>query len=89
MSPVDRASPLTRINSALDSYEKFQPGLRHEKRPKILRRIGVVARDSRNNANMKHKDMTFVPIIALATLIAVPRMQLNRIFMMWKILQAK
>ena len=44
----------------------------------------VVARDSRNNANMKYKGTTFVPIIALATL-----MQLNRMLMMWKIQQAK
>ena len=44
----------------------------------------VVARDSRNNANMKYKGTTFVPIIALVTL-----MQLNRMLMMWKIQQAK
>ena len=38
MSPVARAGPLTGIDSALGSYEKFQPGLGDEKRPKILRR---------------------------------------------------
>ena len=36
MIPVDRAGPLTGINSALGSDEKFQPGLPDEKRPKIL-----------------------------------------------------
>ena len=38
MSPVDRAGPLTETNFALGSYEKFQPGFRDEKRPKILGR---------------------------------------------------
>ena len=36
MSPVDRAGSVTRINFALGSYEKFQPGFRDKKRPKIL-----------------------------------------------------
>ena len=49
----------------------------------------VVARNSRNKANtVKHKIITFTPIIiALATLIAVP-LQLNGMRMMWKIQQA-
>ena len=48
----------------------------------------VVARNSRNKANtMKHKIITFTPIIALATLIAVS-LQLNGMLMMWKIQQA-
>ena len=38
MRPVDRAGPLTGIDSALGSYEKFQPGLGDEKRSKILGR---------------------------------------------------
>ena len=38
---------------------------------------------------MRHKDTTFVAIIALATLTAVSLMQLNRMLMMWKIQQAK
>ena len=50
---------------------------------------GVVVRNSSNNANMRHKDTTFVAIIALATLTAVSLMQLNRMLMMWKIQQAK
>ena len=36
MSPVDRAGPVTGTNFALGSCEKFQPGFRDEKRPKIL-----------------------------------------------------
>ena len=36
MSPVDRAGPVTGMNFTWDSYEKFQPGFRDEKRPKIL-----------------------------------------------------
>ena len=36
MSPVDLAGSVTRMNFALGSYEKFQPGFRDEKRPKIL-----------------------------------------------------
>ena len=48
----------------------------------------VVARNSRNKANtVKHKIITFMPIIALATLIAVS-LQLNGMLMMWKIQQA-
>ena len=37
MSPVDRAGSVTRMNFALGSYEKFQPGFRDKKRSKILR----------------------------------------------------
>ena len=49
----------------------------------------VVARNSRNKANMaKHKVITFAPIIALATLIAVSLLS-NGMLMMWKIQQAK
>ena len=48
----------------------------------------VVARNSRNKATtVKHKIITFTPIIALATLIAVS-LQLNEMLMMWKIQQA-
>ena len=36
MSPNDLTNPVTATNSALGSYEKFQPGFRDEKRPKIL-----------------------------------------------------
>ena len=36
MSPLDRAGLVTGMNFALSSYEKFQPGLRDEKGPKIL-----------------------------------------------------
>ena len=48
----------------------------------------VVARNSRNKANtVKHKIISFTPIIALATLKAVS-LQLNGVLMMWKIQQA-
>ena len=36
MSPDDRAGSVTGMNFVLGSYEKFQPGFRDEKRPKIL-----------------------------------------------------
>ena len=36
MSPVNRAGSVTGMNFALDSYEKFQPGSRDDKRSKIL-----------------------------------------------------
>ena len=51
MIPVDRAGPLTGINSALGSYEKFQPGLRDEKRPKIL----STSCDARFEKQRKHE----------------------------------
>ena len=58
MSSVDRAGSVTGMNFALDSYEKFQPGFRNEKRPKILGR--VLAPKSRNKVNMaKHKNFNF------------------------------
>ena len=83
MSPVDRAGSLSGTNFTLGSYEKFQPGFRDEKGQRR-----VVARNSRNKANtVKHKIITFTPIIALATLIAVS-LQLNGMLMMWKIQQA-
>ena len=50
--------PVTGMNFALGSYEKFQPGFRNEKRPKILGR--VLAPKSTNKANMaKHKNVNF------------------------------
>ena len=49
----------------------------------------VVAHNSRYTVYMaKHKVMTFAPIIALATLIAVSLLP-NGIIMMWKIQQEK
>ena len=86
MHPVDWAGWVTRTNFALASYKKFQPGFRDGKRQKILER--VLAGNSRNKANLaKHKVITFIPVIALATLIAVS-LQLNGMLMMWKIQQA-
>ena len=80
MSPVDQADRFTESNFILGSYEKFQPGFRDEKRPKTS-----CGPNSRNTALMaKHKVITFAPIIALATLIAVSLLP-NGIIMMWKI----
>ena len=35
MSPINRAGPVTGMNFALGSYEKFQPGFWDENRSKI------------------------------------------------------
>ena len=50
MSPVDRARQLTGTNFALVSYDKFQPGFRDEKRPKIL----VTSSSSKFEKQRKH-----------------------------------
>ena len=50
MSPVDRAGSVTGMNFALDSYEKFQPGFRDEKRSKSWGRI--LAPNSGNKAKI-------------------------------------
>ena len=83
MSPVDRAGSLTRTNFTLDSYEKFQPGFRDEKRPKTS--CGV--KFEKQSKHDETKIITFTPIIALVTLITVS-LQLNGMLMMWKIQQA-
>ena len=49
MSPVERAGSFTGTNFTLGSYEKFQPGCRDKKRPKI-RGIG---RDPRTSSGTK------------------------------------
>ena len=86
MHPVDWVGRVTRTNLALGSHKKFQPNSKDGKRQKILER--VLPRNSRNKANLaKHKVITFMPVIALATLIAVS-LQLNGMLMMWKIQQA-
>ena len=86
MHPVDWVGRVTRTNLALGSHKKFQPNSKDGKRQKILEQ--VLVQNSRNKANFtKHKVITFVPIIALATLIAVS-LQLNGMLMMWKIQQA-
>ena len=83
MSPVDRAGSLTGTSFTLGSYRNFSPVSEMRKG-----RRRVVARNSRNKANtVKHKIITFTPIIALATLIALS-LQLNGMLMMWKIQQA-
>ena len=51
MSPVDRARlQLTGTNFALGSYDKFQPGFRDEKRPKIV----VTSSGSKFEKQRKH-----------------------------------
>ena len=62
---------------SLGSYEKFQPGFRDGKRPKIP--------GTKSSPNTKN--LTFGPIIASVTLKAVS-LQLNGMLMMWKIQQA-
>ena len=75
--------PISR-NFGLGSYEKFQPGFRDEKRQSedFWREMRERKRTWRNTIII-----TFVPVIALATLIAVS-LQLNGMLMMWKIQQA-
>ena len=50
MSPVDRARQLTGTNFALGSNDKFQPGFRDEKRPKIV----VTSSGSKFEKQLKH-----------------------------------
>ena len=51
MSPVDRVRlQLTGTNFALGSYDKFQPGFRDEKRPKIV----VMSSGSKFEKQRKH-----------------------------------
>ena len=51
-------SPVTGMNFALGSYEKFQPGFRDEKRSKILGTNSGA--NSGNKANMtEHKNFNF------------------------------
>ena len=85
MSPVDRAGSLTGTNFTLGSYEKFQPGFRDEKKPSKTSCGAKFEKQSKDT--VKHKIITFTPIITLATLIAVS-LQLNGMLMMWKIQQA-
>ena len=77
MSPVDWAGPVTGLNFALGSYEKFQPGFWDDKRSKILgtssfwHQIRETKQTWRNT-----KILTLGPILASATLKAVS-LQLN------------
>ena len=80
-------SPVTGMNFALGSYEKFQPGFRDEKRSKIL----GTSFGAKFGKQSKHGEtqffFTFGPVISLVTLTAVS-LQLNGMLMMWKIQQA-
>ena len=79
MSPVDRAGPDAGTDVTLYSYQKFQPGFRDEKGQKSWEL--VLARNSRNKANMVEQNIiTFVTIIALATFNVVS-LQLNGMLM--------
>ena len=88
MNPVDRAGPLTGTNFALSSYEKIQPSFRDEKRPKILGTSFGAKLEKQTKMAKRNLVITFAPIMALATLLAVS-LQLNGLLMMWKIHQAK
>ena len=89
MSRVDRAGPVTRTIFALGSYEKYQPGFRDEKRPKIQGTSSGTKfkKQSKHGAWRNTKILTFCPTIASLTLTAVS-LQLNGMVMMWKIQQA-
>ena len=56
--PVDWAGPVTGVNSALGSYEKFLPGFRDEERSKILGTSSGTKLE--NKVNMaKYKNFNF------------------------------
>ena len=84
MSTVDRAGSVIGTNFALGSYKKFQPGFRDEKKKQISWG-GVLARNSRNKANMvKHKNYNFRAHHSIGN----SSLQLNGMLTMWKIQQA-
>ena len=58
MSPINRAGPVTGMNFALGSYEKFQPGFRDEKRSKILATSSGTKFGKQSNI-AKHKHFNF------------------------------
>ena len=66
LSLVDRAGPVTGTNFTLGSYEKFQPGFRDVKGPKILSTSSGAKYEKQSKKNTKI--ITFAPITALATL---------------------
>ena len=74
------------MNFALGSYEKFQPGFRDEKRPKILGTVSGT-KFEKQSRHGETKNLTLVPTMASATLKAVS-LQLNEMFMISKIQQA-
>ena len=76
MSPIDRAGPLAGTNFALGSYKKTQPGFRDEKRSKILGTSFGAKLKNKTQIAKRNRFITFTPIMALATLLAVS-LQLN------------
>ena len=56
MSPVDRAGPVSGMNFALGSYEKFQPGFRDEKRLKQFKWDVYDVENTAGNARRCHPD---------------------------------
>ena len=88
MSPIDRAGPLAGTNFALGLYKKTQPGFRDEKRSKILGTSFGAKKKNKTKMAKRNRVITFTPIMALATLLAVS-LQLNGSMMTWKIHQAK
>ena len=60
MSPVDWAGSITGMNFALGPCEEFQPGLRDEKRSKILgASSGAKFGKQSKHINAKHKNFSF------------------------------
>ena len=88
MSPVNQDGPVTGMNFALGSYEKFQPGLRDENRSKILGTSSGAKFGKQRKHGETQKILTFGPILPSVTLKAVS-LQLNGMLMMWKIQEAK
>ena len=87
MSPVNQDGPVTGMNFALGSYEKFQPGLRDENRSKILGTSSGAKFGKQRKHGETQKILTFGPILPSVTLKAVS-LQLNGMLMMWKIQEA-
>ena len=88
MSPVNQDGPVTGMNFAWGSYEKFQPGLRDENRSKILGTSSGAKFGKKRKHGETQKILTFGPILPSVTLKAVS-LQLNGMLMMWKIQEAK
>ena len=83
MNPVDRTGPLTRTNFALSSFSPFSE-MRNGRRSSGR----VLARNQRDKTKMAKRNLviTFAPIMALATLLAVS-LQFNGLLMIWKLIR--
>ena len=82
MSPVDRVGPLTGSNFTLGPYEKFQPGFRDEKWPKLWGEMG------QTQLRWRTQSYNFCAYYSFGnsySCVTVP----NEMIMMWKIQQEK